>query len=473
VLEGAAQPFLFEMVASQALHARLPSDPFIAGQSTTVPGGYDAWVETDRLPAFLNDIAPEPGLLALVGGRLLDPGGGHVAGNGAAGDPRTVLIRDGRIEALAAPGDGIPDGARVIDVAGHTVLPGLIDAHIHVSMLGDAGRGPAPAKGAEPIRPGVEAHLVGRTLRDLLRFGVTTIRDVGAHGDVLLDARQAVRYGAFDAPRMLLCGRIVSATAPGSRFFPNMYREADGPDDIRRAVREQLRAGADFVKVMSTGARSVELENSLPAQMTAPEMAAFVDEAHRQTYRTAAHCEGLAGTELAIDAGIDTVEHGFHLHERPELLARMAERGIVLVPTLDFLHHVAESDSWTPELERQGRANLDHAQRTLDAARAAGVTIALGSDGVTADGAARELGRLVEHGLSATEALAAATHGGAVALGIDQAVGSLRPGLLADLVVVDGDPVADPALLGRVERLALVLHNGRRVGGTLAALRNA
>jgi imidazolonepropionase-like amidohydrolase len=429
-------------------------------------------VEIDRLPAFLNDSAFEPGRAALVGGRLLDPSGGGGAATGDAADgPRTILVRDGRIEAVAASGDGIPDGTPIIDVAGLTIMPGLIDAHIHVSMLRDAGRGPAPARGAEPIRPGVEAHLVGRTLRDLLRFGVTTIRDVGAHGDVLLAARQAVRYGAFDAPRMLLSGRIVSATAPGARFFPDMYREADGPDDIRRAVREQIRAGADFVKVMSTGARSVELENPLPAQMTAPEMDAFVDEAHRQTYRTAAHCEGLAGTELAIEAGIDTVEHGFHLHERPDLLDRMAERGIVLVPTLDFLHHVVESESWTPELERQGAANLDHAQRTLDAARAAGVRIALGSDGVTPDGVARELVRLVEHGMTAREALASATWGSAAALGIESVVGSLRPGCVADLVAVDGDPATDTGILGRADRIALVLHNGRRVGGTLPVSR--
>ena len=428
-------------------------------------------MDTNRLPAFLNDIRSEPGLTALVGGQLLDPGGRGRPGSNATGiGPRTILIRDGRVDAIAVPGDGIPEGAQIVDVTGLTVLPGLIDAHIHVSMLSESGRGPIPAKGAEPIRPGVEAHLVGRTLRELLRFGVTTIRDVGAHGDVLLDARQAVRYGAFEAPRMLLCGRIVSATAPGARFFPNMYREADGPDDIRRAVREQIRAGADFVKAMSTGARSVELENPIPAQMTAAEMDAFVDEAHRQTYRTAAHCEGLAGTELAIDAGVDTIEHGFHLHERPDLLARMAERGIVLVPTLDFLHHVAESAAWTPELERQGAANLDHAQLTLDAARAAGVTIALGSDGVTADGPARELVRLVEHGLTATEALAAATRGSAIALGIESAVGSVEPGLRADLVVVDGDPTVDVGLLGRANRIALVLHNGRAVEGTLAAL---
>lgn len=417
-------------------------------------------MDVDRLPAFLADRTPEPGVSALVGGHVVDRTGRR------SREPLTVLIRDGRIEALARPDDGLPDAARRIDVNGATVLPGLIDAHIHVSMLQDAGRGPHLPKGAEPLHPGVLGHLVGRTLRDLLDHGVTTIRDVGAHGDVLLEARQAVRYGAFDAPRILVCGRIVSATAPGARFFPGMYREADGPDDIRRAVREQIRAGADFVKIMSTGARSVELENPLPSQITADEMAAFTDEAHRQTYLTAAHAEGLAGAALAIEAGIDTVEHGFHLHERPDLLDRMAEHGTVLVPTLDFLHHVAESDAWTPALAAQGVANVEHAQRTLDAARAAGVVIALGSDGVTADGAAREFDRLLEHGLSREAALAAATYGGALALGIESAVGAIEPGLLADVLVVVGDPTVDPGILGRLEQIVLVMHNGRPVGGT-------
>ncbi|HET7704147.1 MAG TPA: amidohydrolase family protein [Candidatus Limnocylindrales bacterium] len=418
-------------------------------------------MDIERLPAFLADPAPEAGRTTLVGGHVVDEGGRR------SREPQSIHVRDGRIEAIAGPDDGIPDGARVIDVTGATVLTGLIDAHVHASMLDHADHAPHPAKGAEPIRDGVAGHLVARTLRDLLRHGVTTIRDVGAHGDVLLDARQAVRYGAFAAPRMLLCGRIVSATAPGGRFFPGMYREADGPDDIRRAVREQIRAGADFVKIMSTGARSVELENPLPSQVTRAEMDAFVAEAHRQEYRAAAHCEGLAGTELAIEAGIDTVEHGFHLHERPELLERMAERGMVLVPTLDFLHHVAESDSWTAELEAQGVENLDHAQRTLEAARRAGVVIAAGSDGATADGLAREIGRLAEHGLSTAQAIAAATAGSAQALGIERVVGRLLSGARADLLVIDGDPLADLELVGRPDRISLVLRDGRVVAGTM------
>src|SRR5439155_15859515 len=125
--------------ASHALQARPPGDPFIVGQSTTGTGGYDARMETDRLPAFLNDIPFEPGRLALVGGRLIDPGRRESQRSDAAADrPSTILIRDGRIEAVIGLDDGIPDDTRVIDVSELTVLPGLIDAHIHVSMLGDA-----------------------------------------------------------------------------------------------------------------------------------------------------------------------------------------------------------------------------------------------------------------------------------------------------------------------------------------------
>ena len=276
-----------------------------------------------------------------------------------------------------------------------------------------------------------------------------------------------MRYGMFSGPRLLTCGRIVSPTGPGGRFFAGMYREADGVDDVRRAVREQLRYGADFVKVMTTGARTVELEDPDPPQLTRDELAALVEEAHRMGYRVCAHCEGLAGTELAIEEGVDTIEHGMYLNQRPDLLERMAANGQTLVPTLSFLIGLAEerTSTWTPLLVELGKHNVEQAQLTLVAARDAGVRLAMGYDSAPLRSATNELLALIDFGLTAAEALAAATSGSAYALGLDDAIGTIEQGKLADLLVVDGDPLTEPALLCDRARIWLVLRIGSPVAG--------
>nr|CTQ98733.1 amidohydrolase [Kibdelosporangium sp. MJ126-NF4] len=381
-----------------------------------------------------------------------------------ARDGRAILVEDGLIAAEDRAGavpDNVPDNVDVIDLAGRTVLPGLIDAHAHVFATP-----PTPEDGAEPLWPGLTAHFVATGLRKALRMGFTTLRDVGSYGDEVVTARQAMRYGAFSGPRVLTCGKIVSATAPGGRFFDGMYREADGPDEVRKAVREQVRRGADFVKVMSTGARSVELEDPHPAQLTGPEIAALVDEAHRLGYRVAAHAEGLAGTELAIRLGADTIEHGMYLNQRPDLLDKMAATGQVLVPTLSCYYGVA-SGQWTAPLVRLAQHNLAEASRTLLAARAAGVPIALGHDWQPFSDAAVELTRLVEHGMTTHEALLAATATGAHALGLADRLGTIQPGKIADLVIVDGDPLTDPMVLRDQDRIWLVLQGGDPVAGAV------
>jgi imidazolonepropionase-like amidohydrolase len=244
-------------------------------------------------------------------------------------------------------------------------------------------------------------------------------------------------------------------------------------------VREQLRYGADFVKVMTTGARSVELEDPDPAQLTREELAVFVEEAHRMGYRACAHCEGLAGTELAIEAGVDTIEHGMYLNQRPDLLERMAASGQVLVPTLSFLLHVAGLDpaaglapsTWTPLLVELGKHNVEQAGLTLVAARDAGVRLALGHDTAPLHAGMNELLRMIEAGLTPREALVAATSGAAYALGLADHVGTVEEGKLADLVVVDGDPLAEPELVCDRARIWLVLRLGSPVAG--AALESA
>jgi imidazolonepropionase-like amidohydrolase len=430
-----------------------------------------------RLPSLLADPPDGGARLWLRGGRLFD--GTGTAVREASG----VLVQEGRIAAVGDASDGVPEGASVVELDGRTLLPGLIDAHAHVTV-----ERPPRDPGAEPLAPGTDAHFLAADLREMLRRGVTTVRDVGSYGDLALEARQAMRYGAFRGPRLLTCGRIVSATGPGGRFFEGMYREADGADDVRRAVREQLRRGADFIKVMTTGARTVELEDPDPAQLTRAEIAIVVEEAHRQGYRVAAHAEGIDGTEIAIQEGIDTIEHGMYLHRRPDLLEQMAASGQVLVPTLSCFYGVAgrqhavgaEDDgragarepgrppapTWSPLLVELAHENLAQADLTLKAARAAGVRIAAGHDWNPLWNTAIEIRRMIAHGLSATEALVAATTGSAYALGLDAHVGSVVPGKLADLLVLDGDPLEHPELLGRRECVWLVLRRGAPVAGT-------
>jgi imidazolonepropionase-like amidohydrolase len=413
-----------------------------------------------RLPALLAAPAAGATPLWLTNARVLD-GTGAAPRAGAA-----VLVRDGRIAAVTGAAEEPPAGASTIDLEGRTLMPGLIDAHAHIKA-----KLPEPAEGAEPLLPGTQAHVVAAHLREALRRGVTTMRDVGSYGRTVVEARQAMRLGAFRGPRLLTCGRIVSATSPGGRFFDGMYREADGADDVRRAVREQLRHGADFVKVMTTGARSVELEDPDPAQMTPVEVATLVEETHRLGYRVAAHAEGLAGTEIAVAAGIDTIEHGMYLNQRPDLLERMVEQGQVLVPTLSCFYGVAGLDgeapaTWSPLLVELAQHNLEQAGRTLTAARSAGVKIALGYDWNPFYDSALELERMVQHGLPASEALVAATATGAAALGLGDELGTVQPGRLADLLVVDGDPLSDPGVLRRKERIWLVLQLGEAVAGS-------
>jgi imidazolonepropionase-like amidohydrolase len=217
---------------------------------------------------------------------------------------------------------------------------------------------------------------------------------------------------------------------------------------------------------MATGARSVLAEDPEPAQMTAAEVEAIVDEAHRLGVRVAAHVEGLAGARLVVGAGVDTIEHGLSLHREPALLDEMARRGIVLVPTLSTFHDLAErfTEAFAPALVEQAKRQLEEAYATLTAARDAGVTLAMGHDSGPPGENAIELVRMVDGGLSALEGISAATHGSAQALGLGD-VGRVSPGAIGDLVVIDGDPTTDVRMLLDPQRIWMVVQRGTIVAG--------
>jgi imidazolonepropionase-like amidohydrolase len=378
----------------------------------------------------------------------------------------SVHIEDGRIVAVSP--QAASDGSG-LDLGGRTLMPGLIDAHAHLSsdISRSPGFGPPPALKGELPRPRELGYFVlAKTARVLLAAGVTSVRDVGSYDDEAIALREAVRLGVIEGPRILSCGRIISATAPGGAIFTTMYREADGPDDMRKAVREQLRRGADFIKLMATGARSVLAEDPEPAQMTAEELQAIVEEAHRLGVRVAAHVEGLEGARLAVGAGVDTIEHGLSLHRDPGLLDAMARSGIVLVPTLSTFHDLAErfTDAFAPALVEQAKRQLEEAYATLLAARAAGVTLAMGHDSGPPGENAIELVRMVAGGCSALEGIAAATRGSADALGLTD-VGTVTPGAVADLLVLDGDPLSDIEILRDPARIWMVVQAGEVVAG--------
>jgi len=416
-----------------------------------------------RFPALIAAPPAAAGQLWLTGLRLFDGTGGPLR------DDVAVLVEDGVIRRVAATPQRPPRGAWSIDAGGRVLLPGLIDTHTHA-----AGRAPRIGRGAEEVLPGTAGHFLQAELRDYLRRGVTTIRITGSQGLAPQAARQAMRYGAFRGPRLLTCGKIISATAPGGRFYGDMYREADGPDDMRRAVREQIRAGADFIKAMATGARSNELEDPEPLQLTEAELSAVTGEAHRMGFKVAAHAEGLDGCEAAIAAGADTIEHGMYLHRRPDLLAAMAASGQVLVPTLSGYYEMAGLDGkdgdeaeqalpMTPMLADLARGNIDAGAASMCAARDMGVKIVAGSD--IRLGTGREIQRMIDHGLTACQALMAATSTAAEALGLADHVGTVTEGKLADLLIVDGNPLEEPDLLTDISRIWLVLQLGVPVAG--------
>jgi imidazolonepropionase-like amidohydrolase len=363
-----------------------------------------------------------------------------------------VSIRDGRIAAIGP--DLHAADADVLDAGGRWVVPGLMNAHAHLCLDG----GPDPEA---TLRGENRTETVVRSaarLEAAVRAGVTTIRDVGGPDGIDIELARLVESGEILGPRVLASGRVVTMTG-GHGWWIGL--QADGPDSVRRAARENLRAGARSIKLMATGGMMTGGRQAGQPQLTIEEMAAAVEEAHKRGVPVAAHAESRVGVLNALRAGVDSVEHG-HGGDR-EAIDLLLERGAALVPTILSDRRIIDHGvaAGVPDfVVEQCDALHESLVVFLEAAIAAGVRIAAGNDGgaplVPIGDMVGELELYVAHGMRPLAALASATSETAALFGLDD-VGLVEEGYAADLLVVDGDPLDS---VGALRAPVVVLRAG-------------
>lgn len=404
-------------------------------------------------------------------GRLFDGTGETVR------EDVTIVIRGERIAAVGRD-PAIPEDAAVVDLSDHTVLPGLIDSHTHVTS--------DPSGGYTDQRlhrwPGYAALVGAKNARKTLLAGFTTIRNVGASEWSSVALRQAVDAGLLPGPRIVTAAHTLGI--PGGHCDLNGYRPdaleesgldqgiTQGPDGFRRAVHHQLKYGADLIKFCATGGVLSQGDAVGVQQLTLEEMRALVDAAHMAGVRVAAHAHGLEGIKAALRAGVNSIEHGSTLDE--EAVALFRETGAWHVPTMmafEWVVQGAKEGKLTPHSAEKALEIAPHFERSIRRSIEGGVKIAFGTDaGVFPHGRnARELGLLVEAGMTPVEALLSATRSAATLLDRADEIGTVEAGKLADLIAVRGDPMADVTVLEAVD---FVMKGGvvyKRDGEPLAA----
>jgi len=404
--------------------------------------------------------------LIIRAGMLIDGQGGPPV------SPGLVAIAGDRISFAGPAYDAPPSlqspAARTIHLPDACLLPGLIDAHVHPTYYWEEPDSAAYTYDPEEslvYSDVMIALLAAANLRQALLAGVTTARDTGSVNQVIFDVRRAVDKGMIPGPKLYAAGRLIVPTGGHVHYLPGLANQADGPDGFRRAVREELRVGADFIKLANNS-----------ADLTQEELNAAVDEAHRRGKKVACHTSRPPSQRMAIDAGVDTFEHGT---PTPEEIDLGAEKGIAWTPTINItLAYLALSERRLNEpgagikARARWRKEYDETVQYLEKKRAsigyalkAGMKLAAGTDswmgGIRFAAIADEIRGLVEYGCTPLQALQAATLWPAQAMGWEE-IGVLAPGKLADVVAVAGDPLAD---IGAVDRVVMVVREGQVVTG--------
>ena len=406
--------------------------------------------------------AAEPRLV-IHAGALLDGTGAPPRG------PSTVVLDGSRIEAVM-PGHQAPaPGDEVLDLRGHTVMPGLIDMHVHLRSESN------PRAALDRFRLNPEDHVLraAKHARTTLNAGFTTVRDLG--GAEVLALRDAINGGWAEGPRIFAAGRSI-ATTGGHADPTNGGRhdlwETPGPAEgvingtveARAAVRQRYKDGSDVIKVTATGGVLSQAKNGQNPQFALDELKAIVETARDYGFHVAAHAHGEEGMRRAVLAGVTSIEHGTFMSD--EVMALMRERGTWYVPTIiagKFVAEKAEIDGFFSEVVRpKARAIGPLIQDTFARAYAQGVPIVFGTDtGVSPHGDNwKEFGYMVEAGMPPLEALTSAMSVAAGVLGQGDQLGQLAPGFLADVIAVEGDPLSD---IGRMSAVSLVIKDGEVV----------
>jgi imidazolonepropionase-like amidohydrolase len=387
-----------------------------------------------------------------------------ITGDGRILEHATVLVEDEKIVRVAKGGITIPQNAKKIPLTGMTLLPGFIDAHIHICLDGS----PDPITSLLNESQTATTLKAARAAQKTLMAGVTSIRDMGGRNGIDLGLRQAVNSGLIPGPRMLVSGRLICMT--GGHGW-QIGQEANGPDEVRRTAREQIKAGADIVKLMATGGVMTPAVEPGSEQLTEEEMRAGVEEAHKAGKKTATHAMGTRGILNALRAGIDSIEHGVYLDE--EAVAMMAERNVPLIPTISALYFIenkgVEAGIPAYAVEKTLRVKPHHLE-SIRMAREGGVPVAAGTDAGTPFNLhgqnLTEIKLLVDYGgFSPMEAIEAGTRVSARVMGLQNELGTVEEGKLADLVLVAGNPLDNIDVLLDKNAIRLVMQGGKIVAG--------
>lgn len=396
-----------------------------------------------------------PEVLAVKCGRLVDGTGGP-ARTGAV-----VVIEGERVREI---GTSIPAGARVIDLSKYTVVPGLMDVHTHVMIR------PGSTLAEQAIRETTSLRAIYglRHAQRLLEGGFTTIRDVGNEGAPWADlaVRDVIARGLFPGPRMFVATQAVAMTGSHDDIkgyspevaLPGLSDIADGPDEVRKVVRRQLKYGADLIKIYVTGGIDTPGDQPEFQEYGPEEIRAAVQEARKQGKHVAAHADTPEAIRQCVEAGVRSIEHGSLIDEATARL--MAEKGVFLVPTPMVLDWILADTLHTPAWAvAKARTVREQGARRFPAVVKTGVRIAFGTEagGYFYGTNARQLALFVKDGMTPMQALQTATRNAAELLGLEKDLGTVEAGKLADLVAVEGDPLADITVL---ERPVFVLKAG-------------